>query len=111
MKLFEYMATGKAIVASDLPVLGEVLRNGENALIVPVSEIDAWEDAIRRLGSDEQMRIRLGRAARQECLSKYTWAGRADNVLAGLGREGEERSDRAGTVPAHQAAGLQEGIG
>jgi glycosyltransferase involved in cell wall biosynthesis len=111
MKLFEYMATGKVIVASDLPVLGEVLRNGENALIVPVSEIDAWEDAIRRLGSDEQMRMQLGKAARRECLSKYTWEGRAETVLAGLTGEGGERSDRAGAVPTPQAAGVQEGIG
>ena len=33
LKMFEYMAQGKAIVASDLPMLREVLRNGENALL------------------------------------------------------------------------------
>ena len=34
LKLFEYMAAGRAIVASDLPAIREVLRDGENALLV-----------------------------------------------------------------------------
>jgi glycosyltransferase involved in cell wall biosynthesis len=110
IKLFEYMATGKAIVASDLPVLGEVLRDGENALIVPAADIDAWEDAIRRLATDEQTRFQLGRAASRECLRKYTWTARANIVLedlpVGAGNEwnGSER------LPTHEAPGFQGGI-
>lgn len=84
MKLFEYMAAGKAIVASDLPVLGEVLRDGENALIVPAGDVEAWEAAILRLARNGEERRTLGDAARCECLRKYTWTARARTVLQDL---------------------------
>jgi glycosyltransferase involved in cell wall biosynthesis len=109
MKLFEYMATGKVIVASDLPVLSEVLRDGRNALIVPGSDIDAWEDAVRRLSSDEELRLQLGKAARRECLTKYTWTSRADTVLAGLMADRAERSE-TDSVHAHGTPGFQGGV-
>ncbi len=84
MKMFEYMATGLPIVASDLPVLGEVLRHGDNALLVPPDAAAAWQDTIRRVLTDRDLATRLGATARSEVLANYTWHRRAERVLHGL---------------------------
>lgn len=84
MKMFEYMAQGRAIIASDLPVLGEVLIDGHNALIAPGNDPDAWVRAIRRLQSDAGLRCRLGENARQELETTYTWTARCRQILSSL---------------------------
>ena len=82
MKLFEYMACGRAIVSSNLPVLQEVLQP-EFAVLLPPEDINAWVAAIRELSSDAQRRTELGLRARAN-VSRYTWEGRARNVLEGI---------------------------
>lgn len=84
LKVFEYMAHGKPIVASDLPVLREVLAHDRNCLLVPPVDADAWGAALSRLAADPELRSRLGRCALQEFEERYTWTARADAVLAGL---------------------------
>ncbi|MEV5378257.1 glycosyltransferase family 4 protein [Streptomyces nondiastaticus] len=84
MKIFEYMAHGRPIVASDLPVLREVLHDGVNCLLCPPEDIDAWAAALNRLVADEALRRALGDEARRQVLDRYTWRRRADDVLAGL---------------------------
>lgn len=82
MKLFEYMASQRAILSSDLPVLKEIL-NPQNALILPPSDINAWVDAIKNLKDNAELRHRLGMQARQDVL-QYTWQSRARRILEGL---------------------------
>jgi len=84
LKVFEYMAAGRAIVASDLPVLREFLRDGENALLAPASDEHAWAQRVRALQADPAGRASLGARARAEFLASYTWDQRARLVL-GLG--------------------------
>jgi len=84
LKMFEYMAAGKPIIASDLPVLREVLAHEHNALLVPPQNLEAWLAAVRRLQDDEQLRQELGRTASREQASLYSWDARARTVLAGL---------------------------
>jgi glycosyltransferase involved in cell wall biosynthesis len=84
LKIFEYMALGKAIVCSDLPVLREVLTNQRNALLVPPDDAEAWTAAIRRLQADDSLRRKLGEAARKDFLTQYSWKMRAQKVIAGL---------------------------
>lgn len=79
LKIFEYMASGKAILCSDLPVLREVLDE-QTALLVPPNDIKAWTVGLDRL-RNANLRDRLGSAAMQEFLTKYTWTKRAENVL------------------------------
>lgn len=84
LKIFEYMALGKAIVCSDLPVLREVLTDNVTALLVPPTDTDAWVQAVSRLRADAALRASLGNAARQVFTSRYTWTLRAETVLSGL---------------------------
>jgi glycosyltransferase involved in cell wall biosynthesis len=88
LKLFEYMAAGKAIVCSDLPVLGEVLEDGATALLAPPGDLAAWTTALDEL-ADADRRNALGEAARLRWQEAFTWDARARKVL-GAAREGVE---------------------
>jgi glycosyltransferase involved in cell wall biosynthesis len=81
LKLFEYMAAGKAIVAPDQANIREVLRDGETALLFDPAQPDAMWRAIVRLATDPALRARLGAAARAEIGRRdYTWRGNAARV-------------------------------
>jgi glycosyltransferase involved in cell wall biosynthesis len=82
MKMFEYLASGRAILASDLPVLREVL-NEDNAVLIGPEDIDAWNGALRVLEINEDKRRALGNQARSDA-AKYTWVERARRSLEGL---------------------------
>lgn len=79
MKMFEYMAAGRAIVSSDLPVLHEVLDE-TTAVFCPPDDIGAWESALRALLGDEKQREALGQRARQ-VVQQYSWIERSQRVL------------------------------
>jgi glycosyltransferase involved in cell wall biosynthesis len=81
LKLFEYMATGRPIVSSDLPSIREVLRDGVNALLVPPGDPVALAAAIERLFNDHILATRLGRAALDE-VPNYSWDRRAERLDA-----------------------------
>ena len=80
LKLFDYMAAGVPIVASDLPALREVLRHEENALLARAGDPDAFAAAVRRLLGDPALATRLGRQARAD-VDGYSWGARARALL------------------------------
>lgn len=80
LKLFEYMAAGKPIVASQLPVLEEVLIDGKNSILVEPDSTKELTEAINRLLNDKELSKRLSQAV-QENVHRYTWETRAENVL------------------------------
>lgn len=84
LKMFEYMASGAAIISSDLPVLREVLRNGDNALLTPPEDAEAWAQALRRLMADPELARSLARRAHDDLARHYTWQGRARLILEHL---------------------------
>jgi len=81
LKLFEYMAAERPIVASDLPSIREVLTNERNALLVPPGNPPALTDAIRRLKDDRDLGRRLVAQAADD-VREYTWARRAERLEA-----------------------------
>jgi glycosyltransferase involved in cell wall biosynthesis len=81
-KLFEYMASGKAIVASDLDQLARVLTHQRTAWLVEPGNAKELAAAIRLLAVDPEMRQQLGQNAREEALREHTWERNAVRVLA-----------------------------
>jgi glycosyltransferase involved in cell wall biosynthesis len=81
-KLFEYMAMGKAIAASALDQIADVLEHARTALLVKPGEPGELAEAIQRLAADAQLRIELGRNARETALTHHTWQQNARRVLA-----------------------------
>ncbi|MCJ7621995.1 MAG: glycosyltransferase family 4 protein [Anaerolineaceae bacterium] len=82
MKMFDYMAAGRAIISSDLPVFHEVL-NEKNAVLCPSEDPDAWMQAIADLVADPERRKKLGEQARTDA-ANYTWRKRAEKALEGF---------------------------
>jgi glycosyltransferase involved in cell wall biosynthesis len=72
-KLFEYMAMGKGIVASNLDQIGEVLEHGRTGWLVPPGDAAALAAGLRRLIVDRSLRSVLGAEARWQVLSQHTW--------------------------------------
>ena len=81
LKLFEYMAAGRPIVASDLPAFREVLRSEENALLVEPGNPPALVAAIQRLEGDPALGARLAARAFED-VRAFTWARRAERLEA-----------------------------
>jgi glycosyltransferase involved in cell wall biosynthesis len=80
-KMFEYMALGKGIIASDLDQLGRVLTDGETALLVPPGDAEKLAKAIVRLTEDPELSDRLGKNARELVLREYTWRAHVEKIL------------------------------
>jgi len=88
LKLFDYMAAGRAIVAPDQPNIREILTDGETALLFDPARADGVWTAVLRLAGDAGLRGRLGGAARAEIeRRRYTWAGNAARLVAWAARD------------------------
>lgn len=83
-KLFEYMAMGKAIIASDLEQIGEIIQHDFNGLKFKPGDVDDLINNILRLVHEPELRIKLGNNARQSVIENYTWKDNAKRVLKRL---------------------------
>jgi len=83
-KLFEYMAMGKAIVASDLDQIGEVLKHDQTAWMVKPGDAQSLMFGLKALIDDEGRRHRLGESARREVVAKYTWENHTRRIIEKL---------------------------
>lgn len=79
LKLFEYMAAARPIVASDLPSLREVLEHAENALLVAPDSPAALASGISTLLQDAALSERLALRARRDVAGR-TWTARAEQI-------------------------------
>lgn len=82
LKLFEYMACGKPIVASAMLGWADVLEDGANALLVPPDDAQALAHAFTRLRGDSALAQAIGARAHADAHAHYTWARRAERILA-----------------------------
>ena len=81
LKLFEYMAHAKAVIASDLPVLREILEDGRTGLFCDPADEEQWVRALDRLNADRDLCSALGERANEAFLERYTWDVRASRIL------------------------------
>jgi glycosyltransferase involved in cell wall biosynthesis len=83
MKMFEYMASGRAIVSADLPSIREVLNEG-NAVLCEAGDWDLvigdWRLEIESLFANESRRQMLGSQARKD-VEQLTWVKREERVM------------------------------
>ena len=79
MKMFDYMASTRPIITSDLPVIHEILGD-ESAVFLPPGEPDNWQQAIRELLADPARGEQLAQAARRD-VGPFTWVARAKKSL------------------------------
>jgi glycosyltransferase involved in cell wall biosynthesis len=82
MKMFDYLATGRAIITSDLRVIREIL-NEENAVFCPPEDLPAWKESLGRLIASPEKRAAFAKRARMDA-EKYTWAARSEKILQGF---------------------------
>ena len=82
LKIFEYMASKKPIIASDLPAIREIL-NPDNAVLVRPDSIHDWINAIERLKESAE-RSRIAGVAYENFRTHYTWENRAKSVISNV---------------------------
>lgn len=79
MKMFEYLAAGRVILSSDLPVLREVLGS-ENAVLCDPEDKGSWIEALRRVREEPERFRALAHKAREDA-ARYSWRARAKRIL------------------------------
>ncbi len=81
VKVFEYMASGRAILATRVGQMAHVLRDRQTALLVAPSDAGALRDALLELHDDAALRARLGQAAQDEARAEHSWDARLRTIL------------------------------
>jgi len=81
LKVLEYMASGKAVVASNIGQIAEMIRDGQTGLLVSPGDVSAFVSAVSRLTANEQLRRTIGDQAAVEAGRKHTWTQRASEII------------------------------
>ena len=79
LKMFEYMAAGKPIVASDLPSIREVLRESNCILVKPDDPV-ALAEGIKKVLQDKELAEKISKQALAD-VQQYDWSIRAKKIL------------------------------
>lgn len=82
LKLYEYMAAGKAIVASAAGQIKNVMRHNENGLLVPPGDVAELAQACLYLIQNPSERNRLGANAQKEAITEHAWARQIERLEA-----------------------------
>ena len=82
LKLYEYMAAGKAIIAPKISNVERVIKDRESGLLVSPDNLEALKAALIELLDDEQMREQLGQAARQQAIENHSWSQTVSEIEA-----------------------------
>jgi glycosyltransferase involved in cell wall biosynthesis len=81
LKVFDYMASGLPVVATDEEEMRPIVRHGHNGLLVQ-NDVDAIVDAIRKIKDGDGWRERMGRAGREDVVRHYNWQRVAEETEA-----------------------------
>lgn len=103
VKLFEYMAMGKPIIACDYPPIRSVLEDGVDGLLFPPHDGAALRVAIQRVLQDRSLAERLGKNAKRKVFAQFTWDNNADVIMSDL--EGRRRYTPKALTGFHPTGG------
>jgi len=81
IKMFEYMAMGKPVIAPSFEPITSVIEDGKTGIIFAAGDESRLEQAILSLIDQPLLRSRLGQMARQKVFSRYTWDHQARRAL------------------------------
>ncbi len=84
LKVFEAMAAGVTLIASDLPSMRELLTHGKDAWLVPSDRPDELAAGLKKVLGDESLRVRLAQALSARAPA-HTWDARAARILGWMG--------------------------
>lgn len=84
-KVFEYMATGRAIVASNLDQIGDVLEHNKTALLVQPGDVNSLTNGILKLINAPETRKKLGVAARKQAILSHCWVRHVEHIINSIG--------------------------
>tara|TARA_Y100000590_G_scaffold465195_1_gene636778 strand:+ start:3685 stop:4788 length:1104 start_codon:yes stop_codon:yes gene_type:complete len=80
LKLFEYLASGSAIIASKLVVYNHILKNNYNSLLVPNDNIEKWMKSINTLYNNKKKIIKITKK-NKDFSKNFNWSGRAKKII------------------------------
>jgi glycosyltransferase involved in cell wall biosynthesis len=80
-KLFEYMAMGKPIIASNLNQIGRILENEVTAILTKPGDPFSIKDAILKLINNKELCDFIAKNAREKVISEYTWEKNVSRVI------------------------------
>jgi glycosyltransferase involved in cell wall biosynthesis len=81
IKMFEYMAGGKPVVAPHMPPVAAVIDPDRNGLLFAPGSAEGLSQALLRAFTDRPLAAALGRAARAQIRRRYTWEEHARRIL------------------------------
>jgi glycosyltransferase involved in cell wall biosynthesis len=87
MKLLEYMAAGRAVVAPRLSNIEDLIHDGHDGLLFQPGDVNDLATVLQRLATDTSLRARLGARARLEIESSRNWVRIAEEVIERLSRQ------------------------
>ncbi|MGH2464114.1 MAG: glycosyltransferase, partial [Candidatus Limnocylindrales bacterium] len=82
LKLFEALACGVAVIATDLPGQADIVRRDEVGVVIQPGDPDALAAAVAGLAADPAATQAMGRRARTVAVDHYSWASRAAETNA-----------------------------
>lgn len=80
LKLYEYMAAGKAIVATRCGQIAEVIQDGTTGLLADPGDIATFAHAVCRVIADPNLRCMLGANARRQAKDRHSWSHLARSI-------------------------------
>jgi glycosyltransferase involved in cell wall biosynthesis len=102
LKVLEYMAAGRAVVASAIGQVCQLVRHGESGLLVPPGDVQELVQAVSELAGNAPLRSRLGARARAVALAEHDWSARIRHILD-IAHEAEV--PRTGSAPRRASGG------
>ena len=95
LKVFEFMASGKALVASSVGQIVDLIQHGRNGLLVPPGDAESLASALDTLIENTSLRLQLGKQAREDAVRKHSWEHYLDHLESILCKAVDERSSRS----------------